>query len=172
MPNHDKLAAAAHLVVARSAPGVIGATKLNKILWFADCEYYRRHGRSLTGETAYRRLEFGPCPNGIGSVLDRLKRDNAIAETPHQIAHLTQRTFVAIADPDLRTLTGEEVDILLTVAQEISVMTAKEASELSHDDLWQATEPNGLMSVEAGSVRVLAPTPEVIEWAKAAFAAE
>jgi hypothetical protein len=167
-PN-DKLAAAAHLLIARLPSDELGATKLNKILWFADCEFYRRHGRSLTGETEYVRQEFGPCPVGIGRVLASLKAQGAIVETPRSIAGYVQRGFISLIEPAVETFHAEEIDILLGVALELCPLSAKAASELSHDDLWQATEPGGRMSVQAGSVRVSPPTPEVLEWAQAAF---
>jgi len=172
MASNDKLAAVAHLVIARIGAGELGATKLNKVLWFADCEFFRRHGRSLTGETDYVRLDFGPCPERMPDVLAALKRQGAVVESPRRIANFTQRAFTSVTEPNLERFTAEEVDILLTVALEIVPLSARQASDLSHDDLWEATAPGGRMSVEAGSVRVTAPTPDVIAWAKAAFAAE
>lgn len=170
--NHDKLAAAVHLVIARLPPGKVGATKLNKILWFADCEFYRRHGRSLTGEREYLRKDNGPCPVRIGEVLSRLKQDGAIVETPQPLVNFTRREFTPLVDPDINLFTAEEVDVLLSVALEIAPLSAAKTSELSHSDLWHGTLPNGRMTVEAGSVRVLPPTADVLEWASSAFAAE
>jgi len=39
-PNPDRLAAMAHYVIARCAPEELGATKLNKVLWFTDVFHY------------------------------------------------------------------------------------------------------------------------------------
>jgi len=172
MTSNDKLARAAHLVIARLPPDDLGATKLNKILWFADCEFYRRHGRSLTGEVEYVRKDNGPCPVQMNDVIARLKQEGAIAERAQQIAQYTRREFTPLSQPDIDAFTAEEVDILLGVALEIAPMSAKRASDISHDDLWEATPHNGRMSVEAGSVKVLPPTPEVVDWARRAFAAE
>jgi hypothetical protein len=44
--NQDRLLWATHYVIARCDPAKLGATKLNKVLWFADVIYYRRHGRT------------------------------------------------------------------------------------------------------------------------------
>jgi hypothetical protein len=170
--SNDKLAAAAHLVIARLPPDDLGATKLNKILWFADCEFYRRHGRSLTGETEYIRRENGPCPNRMGEVIARLKIAGAIAERSQPIANYSRREFTPLSEPDVSSFTPEEVDILLSVALEIAPLSAKRASDISHDDLWKATPPNGRMSVEAGSVRIMPSTPEAHAWARALFAVE
>lgn len=168
--HNDKLAAAAHLVIARLPPGDLGATKLNKILWAADCEFFRRHGRSLTGETEYVRKDQGPCPANIESVLLRLKDEGAIMEHRQQVVSFSRREFMALAQPDLATLTKEEIDVLLSIAIEFAPLTAKQASDDSHKDLWKAIPPNGKMSVAAGSIRIMEPTPVDIEWAKNVFA--
>lgn len=168
---NDKLAAAAHLLIAELPPGELGATKLNKILWFADCEFYRRHGRSLTGETHYVRREFGPCPSGMNRTLAALEREGAIAQQTRYVGAFAQRVFLSRREPSIEGFAAEEVHILLAEAMKIAPLTAAEASAASHDDLWEAMEDGELMSVEAGSVRVFAPPPEVIAWAREAFAA-
>lgn len=168
--SNEKLAAAAHLVIARLRPDDLGATKLNKILWAADCEFYHRHGRSLTGETEYVRRQNGPCPVNIERVLDWLKREGQIAESLEPVVSYTRREFTALKEPDISQFAAEEIDILLSVALVFTRRTAKKASDDSHDDLWHATPPGGRMSVAAGSVRLMEPTAEVIEWAKGVFA--
>jgi hypothetical protein len=107
-PN-DKLAAAVHLVIGRLPPGDLGATKLNKILWAADCEFFRRHGRSLTGETEYIRKDQGPCPANIEEVLTKLKAEGAIIESRQQVVSFARREFMALTEPDLEDLTKEEI---------------------------------------------------------------
>jgi hypothetical protein len=42
----DRVTSVAHYVIARCAPEKLGATKLNKVLWFADVKFYRHHGRT------------------------------------------------------------------------------------------------------------------------------
>ncbi len=41
-----------------------GAVKLNKILYYADFEAYRRLGEPITGDT-YRKLSEGPAPGWL-----------------------------------------------------------------------------------------------------------
>jgi hypothetical protein len=171
MVSNDKLAAAAHLVIARLPPDRLGAVKLNKILWFADCEHYRRHGRSLTGEEAYVRRPQGPCPYRMEGTLRALKDRGLISESIRPVVNFTRREFTALREPDLDQFTREEIDLLLSSALEIAPMSAKAASDLSHDALWEGTDEGDLMSVEAGSVRVLPTPPEAKDWAREAFAA-
>lgn len=171
MATNDKLAAAAHFLISRVPPHQLGATKLNKMLWFADCEHFRRHGRSLTGEETYIRKQNGPCPVGIEGALIRLKGRRVITETLQPVMNYARREFVSLEEPALDTFTAEEVDILLQVAFRIANMTAQDASDLSHDDLWEGTDHNTSMSVEAGSVQFVPPTAEDLDWARRAFAA-
>lgn len=167
----DRLSAAMHYVIARNPPSSLGATKLNKVLWFADCEMFRRHGRSITGEEAYVRKPNGPCSVRFESTLSALKAQGVVHEeqVPTFIGHPRRELHAATA-PDPTVFSGEEIDILTEVAKEIRRLTAQEASDLSHDDLWSETEPNSLMPVAAGAVKVCALSSDDMDWARAAFA--
>lgn len=167
----DRLSAAMHYVIARHPPAHMGATKLNKVLWFADCEMYRRHGKSITGEKAYVRKPNGPCSARFEAVLNALKQQAVVHEeqVPTYIGH-PRRELHSVAAPDVSMFSGEEIDILNEVAKEISRLSAQEASELSHDDLWTETEPNTLMQVAAGAVKVSSLSGSDLDWARAAFA--
>ena len=41
-----------------------GATKLNKVLYFADFAHVRRHGRPISG-AEYQKLAHGPAPRPL-----------------------------------------------------------------------------------------------------------
>lgn len=168
---NERLAAATHYVIARHHPSHMGATKLNKVLWFADCEHYRRHGRTITGEAAYVRKPNGPCTAQFDATLGLLKERGAICEesVPTYIGY-PRREFHSLVPPDVSLFSGEEIDILNEVAKEIARLTAQEASDLSHDDLWTETPSNGLMPVAAGAVKVGGLAADDMDWARAAFA--
>lgn len=53
-----------------------GATKLNKILFYADFSAYRALGRSISGQT-YRKLQHGPAPWGVLREIERLSAEGA-----------------------------------------------------------------------------------------------
>ena len=50
-----------------------GATKLNKVLFFADFAHVRRTGAPITG-AAYQKLDHGPAVRRLRPVRDRLVR--------------------------------------------------------------------------------------------------
>ena len=164
-----KLLAAAHLVIARVRPDLLGATKLNKVLWFADCRHYARHGKSITGEKDYVRKPNGPCIGSFDAVVGKLEAENRIHEKYVLVGHHHRREFYSLQEPNVDLLTPAEVDTLLSVAAEISRMTAAEASDLSHDELWEETPPYEVMPIAAGAVNVEPLDIEDLDWARAAF---
>ena len=75
----DKLSRLVHYICNEAPnPKLLGATKLNKILYYSDFEAYLQLGAPITGE-AYVKQKHGPVPKHILTVLDRLKESEAIA---------------------------------------------------------------------------------------------
>lgn len=167
LTNRNRLADIAHYVIARCDPDELGATKLNKALWYVDCAAYRRWGHSLTGLTHYRKLDHGPVPEGIDAALNELIRDDKVVERAVPAHQYTRREFVSTREPEIEgALTAAEVDLVLTMLDWIRRVTAKKASELSHDALWDETESGERISVAAGSIRPAPATEEAVDWAR------
>ena len=58
--QESKLACLIHYIVWKcSDPTLLGATKLNKVLWYADAFAYMERGTPITGVT-YVKRPFGP----------------------------------------------------------------------------------------------------------------
>lgn len=168
--NTDKVAAALHYVIARFPSHQLGATKLNKILWYADCEFYARHGRSLTGETHYVRKDQGPWLGRFDSAIAQLVLHEAITERQVRIIDFFRREFYPHEEPDVSVFTSEEIDTLVKIATEITPSTADEVARSSHQLLWECIPPNGKMSVAAGAVRGQPLDEQDMEWARSVLA--
>ncbi len=169
--NQDRLSSVTHYIIARCDPAKLGATKLNKILWFADVSYYRRHGRTITGADNYMKQQFGPVQRNMLGVLDKLKQEGKIAERPTETPVGFRREYVWLEEPDLTQFKADEVDLLNEVMDWIcNGESAKSISDKSHDALWDETEIGAPMSVPAGAVFPGEITAEAVEWAKSAFA--
>ncbi len=67
-------------------PSQLGATKLNKIAWFADVYAYRRDGVSMTGES-YVKRQFGPVPRSILPTLALLQREGKLVVRDTQLEY-------------------------------------------------------------------------------------
>jgi hypothetical protein len=164
--NPDRLAAMAHYVIARCPPEELGATKLNKVLWFTDVFHYRRHGKTVSGVKSYVKRQFGPVPPGIMQAIDALKRDGKINERSVATPAGTRREFVWLQEPDVSAFTPEEIDMLNEVMSLVCKNhSAASISELTHGSLWSETLLGGEIPIGAASVVAGEVTPEVMVWA-------
>ena len=135
-----KFKALVHQIVAScDDPNRLGATKLNKICWFADTIAYRLHGKSITGET-YVKRQRGPVPKSILFAIRELEAEQKIGVRDHEYLPSKKiRLFVSLKDPDPRALTDDERSIVQFVIDGVcNHHTATSISELSHDTIWDA----------------------------------
>lgn len=171
MANADaRLGEVAHYVIAHCAPDKLGATKLNKILWYSDVIFYRLHGRTITGQDAYEKRQFGPVPKNINGILRSLRSDGKIQERQNPTPAGPRREFVWVQPPKVENFSGEEIDVLRDVmAYVCDGHSAASISDLTHDALWDETEIGQDMLVKAGAILPAEITPDAIRWAKGAF---
>ncbi|OYX51355.1 MAG: hypothetical protein B7Y90_01660 [Alphaproteobacteria bacterium 32-64-14] len=163
----QRLAAAAHFVIANAGDD-LGKTKLNKILWFADCAAWRRTGRTITGLTHYAKLQYGPVPPKLDAALMLLAADGAVESDKHYVGTYVRHGFFSKKSPATGNILGpDEQAILSEIIDAVRNMTAFEVSELSHDALWHETAHGGKISVEAASVKMFeTPDPRILDWAR------
>jgi hypothetical protein len=128
-------------------PRQLGATKLNKILFYADTQAYLETGSPSTGETDVKQ-KLGPVPKHIGEILAELKAEEAVAISEERLAFnvyqeapYRQRMFLSLREPELDRFTAKEIHIVDAVVHEITELhTATSISEKSHDIFWDITE--------------------------------
>lgn len=167
--NKKKLTALVHYVIWRAGQRAdFGATKLNKVLWFADARHYMMYGTPITGET-YVRQKHGPVPQHINDILSDLRAAGSIStwEEPYFQGSITRHATDEA--PDVSDFTADELSVIdwwiKHVAEE---HTAQTISELSHNYTWQIAamgEPIPLYAVFAARIR--APLGKELAWAKA-----
>lgn len=165
----DRLAKMVHFVIQHSPPEKLGATKLNKVLWFADVMHYRLHGKSISGATAYAKNKYGPTPKGIVQVISALKNSGSILERSVATPAGPRREFVWLREAETEGFSPAELETLRAVIEWAIPMTAAEISELTHDALWQETETGDPISIAAASVTPSEPDAEDLAWAEAVF---
>jgi len=139
-----------------------GATKLNKVLWFADARAYTLMGKSITG-ARYTRQEHGPCPRAIMPTRDDLVAEGSIRIVPE--GQLTR--FVAVVAPDTSIFTADELAAVDWWVDHISHdHTAGSISEASHDYAWEIAavgEEIPLFACFAHRIRET-PSREALQW--------
>jgi len=110
-----------------------GATKLNKVLWFADARQFVLHGVPITG-AIYIREKYGPVPKQMMPIRDELEREG-------QISVLKEGNLIRIVasiKPDLSMFKTEELQGVDYWIDHIDKdHTAGSISEESHDYAWE-----------------------------------
>lgn len=59
----------------------LGKTKLMKLIYFLDFDYYEHHGRLLTNDV-YRKLPYGPVPMSATRILKKMEMCGDMVHTP------------------------------------------------------------------------------------------
>jgi len=136
-----KLDALVHYVCAKcDNPNQLGATKLNKVLWYSDVFAFAQLGESITG-AVYVKRQFGPVPKDIMAARSRLKRDGLIIERQALYHNYQQTQFLVLKRPDISMFTSDQISMVDGVIQAICLShTATSISEISHDLVWEAAE--------------------------------
>ena len=114
-----------------------GVTRLNKVLFWADFEQFRRTGRAITGGT-YIKLDHGPVLEQFDDILDGLRaRGELRLEEVESGPDLLTRP-VALRPPELELFTPEELRLVDEIIDANRGTTATDVSDLSHQFVgWQ-----------------------------------
>jgi hypothetical protein len=114
-----------------------GATKLNKLLFFADFTAYWQSGQSITNQ-AYFRLPAGPGPRRLLPVRNKLLESGDLAISMRAYYGRTIKRPVALREPDLSIFKADEIAIVNDVIRYFWDMNAAEISDYSHRFIgWQ-----------------------------------
>lgn len=128
-----------HFVCSQcSDTALLGATKLNKILWLSDLMVYLNTGKSLTGET-YLKRQFGPVPSSILSVLEELQDEGKILVRESTHYGRPKREYIVLEDADSDWLLGENRRWVEEIIDDVCTNhTASSISDFSHTQIYDA----------------------------------
>lgn len=131
-----------------------GATKLNKLLFFADFLAYERLGRPITGAD-YMVIEHGPAPRRLIPLREEMLEDGdiCIEQRPYQTR------IVASREPNLGDFSRKELAIVDYVIRVLRDIDAESVSDLTHQlPAWREARAEG-MTREANSTIAYGATP-------------
>jgi len=143
---------------------MFGATKLNKILFFADFLHYGLAGSSITGAT-YKRKANGP----VATQLPVMAREIELAHEGHfevrKYFNLKQRRLIADRPPNLMVFLDEERDLIDDVIKNLEGSNAADVSNLSHirSRAWQIAEEGEIIPYTAVFLSTRKATPSDIQ---------
>ena len=123
----------------KDEPG-FGATKLNKILWYLDTFAFLKSGKPLSGDTRYVRRKHGPAPHQILVVLRKLETEKSILVRESKYYNRVKTDYVVLKPPNESVFTADEKELIDEISQVVCRRTAKEISDLTHDNVWEAAE--------------------------------
>jgi len=159
-PSNEKLQELVlYIAINSEGDAAFGATKLNKILFFADFIAYTQFGRSITGQE-YQKLPYGPAPRMLMPVRHQLEAAGAIVVRPQFRGYQQEKVF-ALRPPELNYFTAQEIDLVKSLIVEWWGRSASEISESSHQFVgWQAAAEGETIPYEVALVDFREPTAE------------
>ena len=133
-----------------------GATKLNKIIFFADFFAFRRTGKSITG-CDFMRLPQGPAPRRLLPVRNRLMEDGrAILRDVALWSGHTQQRLTPLSEPDISQFSARDIAIVTSVIEHLWKKNAEEVSGLSHElPAWQLADDGETIPLESAFIMSL-----------------
>ena len=131
-PDDDKLRELI-LLIARDSEGdsPFGATKLNKLLFFADFLAYRQFGKPITAQE-YMRLPNGPAPRRMVRIAKGMESTGQIAISERLYFGKPQKVLKALREPNLDRFSAREIDLVNTLIRQCWGKNATEMSASSH----------------------------------------
>jgi uncharacterized phage-associated protein len=158
-----------HYIIWAVPPEQLGATKLAKILWFADVEHYRLTRQTITHADEYRRNDQGPLHADFYGAVSRLQKSVAIADRHSQTWAGVRHEFLWLTQPDMTEFNGQELATLHSVIEQLRPLSAKQASDLSHVEPWDSAYHNECIPVAAAAVQFGEVDDDDLAWAEAEF---
>ena len=117
-----------------------GATKLNKLLFYADFAGYRMLGQPITGAT-YQHLPAGPAPRELPEARRYLVDSGAAKPETRDYFSGIQERLVPQRKVTESLFSPEELEIVNSVIAEFWNFNARRISDYSHGEWgWRATE--------------------------------
>jgi len=113
----------------------LGKTKLMKLLYFADFNYFEKFDESITG-AEYRRLRLGPVPTESMPLPEAMALDGDLEITR---THWGEERYTPLRDFDASLFSEDELQVLREVAVQWRDTPTKEIVAASHaDPPWNA----------------------------------
>lgn len=127
----------------------IGETALYKILYFIDFDFYEKFEEQLTG-ARYIKNHYGPTPVEFQKVVEDMERKGEIEKIKSKYFQYEQKKYLPRREPDLHTLSAQEIKHIDEVLARLSDKNANELSDYSHEDVpWKVHKSGEIISYES-----------------------
>lgn len=138
--DQEKFKMLVHYICWKCAddPSMLGAVKLNKILWISEGASYYSTGNSITG-ARYVKRQYGPVPSAILPILRDLEQEGVLTIRDADFHGFVKKEFIVNrpASPDF--LSDQERGLVEDAIVFVCKMhSAKSISSATHDHIWKA----------------------------------
>jgi uncharacterized phage-associated protein len=117
-----------------------GATKLNKVVFFAEFTHLRRHHAVISG-CEFQKLPHGPAPRRLVAVRQRLIEQGDAELVTEDFLGRPQHRLIARRPADLSRFSDDERKSVDDVLDQLADLSGSQVSELSHQEPgWQLAE--------------------------------
>lgn len=122
------------IVYFAAKPGGILKTKLNKLLWYADFNHFRKYTISISGAT-YIHLPYGPVPDKYELYLCSLCEEGAISRIEEEFGNgFIGEVLISERAPRIDALPATGLEIVEAVYIKFKNTSSKQISVISHDE--------------------------------------
>ena len=117
----------------------LGLTKLMKLLYYIDFEFYQKERCSVTGDE-YMAMPYGPVPKSAAKLLEKMNGAGEIHIEKVMLAY-SQNKYYSKVEHDMSIFSAKEMNHIENIARRFEHWTAKQMSDLTHDEYpWQTTK--------------------------------
>ena len=168
----DRLETLIHHITTLCEPERLGRTRLAKILWLSDLEHFRKTGRTISQADNYRKDDFGPRHYRLYEAIDALAAAGHVVPRQSLTPVGQRQELVPLTKPDVGMFSADEIATVDRITAAVIRLTAKEASDLTHEEVWESTVYNERIPVASVAPVSGQMTPEIETWAADIFDAD
>lgn len=163
-PNADHRLGELMLYIAERSKDdpTYGATKLNKLLWWADFLSYARDGKPITG-SEYQKQPNGPVPVRLVPVRDALIQNGYARIDEVVYFSRGQDRLVPLRPSEGDLFTKDQLALVDELINRFDGKSASEISKESHGRAWRARRQKDLIPYESIFVSNSKPSPEAVK---------
>jgi len=127
----------------------IGETALYKLLYFIDFDFYEKFEEQLTG-ARYIKNHYGPTPVEFKKIVESMEEKKEIERVKSSYFQYEQKKYLPRREPDLKSLSAQEIKHIDEVLARLSDKNANELSDYSHNDVpWKVHKSGEIISYES-----------------------
>lgn len=109
----------------------LGATKLNKLLYYLDFISHRDKGVTITGDQ-YIHKDYGPVPSYIDEIISELRSKNKLEAELKDFGENGKVEFKTMVDPDTSVFSKYELELIEKICREFALWSTEKIVSQTH----------------------------------------